>query len=636
MTTTAKPAQRLRLPQRISTTGALYPALAVAILALCVVFHVYRLTRTPGWDPQEGYNLDIAWNLAHGRLRLFALRSDFAQHPPLFYLQLALVIRLLGYNILAVRALAALYAILTCGALLVVGRRLVGDAATLWGAVVFTVAPIMLANTRWGYSYAQLSFVGVLCLGATSQAVARYHAGDAARGGRWFFTAAALAGLAAFSDYEGIAWVAFVTLVALILRTPSTNAAEQPTSWSGWRVRIRRALAPLGVGLAIPIAGLLVCALIAPGLFAADWSQTLGRVSGSGPIVGALSLLLNYYVFVTYDPWLTIGFFGLLFLARPHPQPLPRRERGDREASRVADSEVGALGGEAMAAETPNNETIDLPFPHAVGRGRGLGPGWLLPVALATLGVVTLAARPIGLSFHTATPLLPLLALGVGLALDAAIRIVRTLAPTPGPSPAGRGGVGDQTVQPSPSATNARPRTSPLPVGEGLGVGAALLVFLVVVSPLALAGASDLAGLATTLPTRQDAILATPGDAQAMARYVFAHARSGDLVLASPEVAWMFDQPDPPAPRTEGADILQTLAQTRQAAAFYPAGLPASRWAYPVALARARYVVVDNLLRQLAAPDQLPALIPILHVAEHWPVVYTSGQYAVYAQPGVG
>jgi len=176
-------------------------------------------------------------------------------------------------------------------------------------------------------------------------------------------------------------------------------------------------------------------------------------------------------------------------------------------------------------------------------------------------------------------------------------------------------------------------------MGEGPGVRAflaALLIFLVVVSPVALAAASDLAGLATVLPTRQDAILGTPGDAQAVARYVYTHAHAGDLVLASPEIAWMFDQPAAPAPPTQGADILQTMAQGGQAAAFYPARLPASRWVYSVALAHARYVVVDNLLRQLAAPGQLPALIPLLHAAERWPVAFTRGQYVVYAQPGVG
>ena len=75
----------------------------LAILALALYFHSTRLGATPGWDPQEGYNLDLAWNLAHGRLRLFALTSAFAQHPPLFYLQLVLAIRVFGYGIVAVR-----------------------------------------------------------------------------------------------------------------------------------------------------------------------------------------------------------------------------------------------------------------------------------------------------------------------------------------------------------------------------------------------------------------------------------------------------------------------------------------------------------------------------------------------------
>src|SRR5574340_755485 len=98
-------------------------ALAIGLLALCAWFHLWRLTQTPGWDPQEGYNLDLAWNLLHGRLRIFALTQDFAQHPPLFYLQLALFIRIFDYGVLAVRALVAVYAIVTCAAILLLGWR---------------------------------------------------------------------------------------------------------------------------------------------------------------------------------------------------------------------------------------------------------------------------------------------------------------------------------------------------------------------------------------------------------------------------------------------------------------------------------------------------------------------------------
>ena len=206
---------RPRLPalaKRLAGQQGAQVALAAALLALCVWFHLWRLAQTPGRDPQEGYNLDLAWNLLHGHLRLFALTQDFAQHPPLFYLQLALGIRLFGYNLLAVRALAALYALLTCGALLLIGARLLGAGAALWGATVYIVAPVMLANTRWGYSYSMLAFVGPLCLWAAWESLA---ASDPLAARRWLLVAAGLAGLAAFSDYVGVAWIVFVALVGL-------------------------------------------------------------------------------------------------------------------------------------------------------------------------------------------------------------------------------------------------------------------------------------------------------------------------------------------------------------------------------------------------------------------------------------
>jgi 4-amino-4-deoxy-L-arabinose transferase-like glycosyltransferase len=526
-TRTLTPAQQAMV-RRVGLVGA-----ALAILAVCVFFHVYRLGTTPGWDPQEGYNLDIAWNLLHGRLRLFALTSAFAQHPPLFYLQLALAIHIFGYGITAVRALAALYAILTCAALIVFGRRILGIGPALWAALAYTAAPVILTNTRWGYSYAQLAFVGLLCLWAAW----RY---EETHDRRWLLIAAALAGLAAFSDYAGIAWVVFVALLALR---------------KGWR---ESALAA-GIGLGILAVGLLACFAAAPGIFIADVTTTFGRAAGGNLIVQGVKLLLNYYRFVSLDAWLLLGIVGLFLV----PASL---------------------------------------------RGFLLG-------ALAALGLVILKVRDIGLSLHTIVPLLPLLALGMGVALDRALRLLYGWS---------LGWLGDLT---------GREMSDPTRMPRPLRFTAALVVFVAVVSPLGMALAADASGLAGTLATRQDTLLATPSDAQAAARYVFAHARSGDLALASPNIAWMFDQPEGTEPATQGADILQTLAQAGKGAAFYPSDLPASRWAYTVSLDSARFVVADDLVRQLAAPGEEPALIPLLHRIESWPAVFRSGQYTVYEQP---
>lgn len=546
-------------PRDMAASGArrlALVALGVALLALGVWFHVWRLAQTPGWDPQEGYNLDLAWNLLHGRLRLFALTQDFMQHPPLYYLQLALFIRIFGYTIVAVRALAACYAILTSAALLLIGWRMFGAAPALWGTAVYLVAPVMLENSRWGYSYGMLAFVGLLCLWAAWESL---HAESGKMRLRWLLLAAALAGIAAFSDYIGVAWIVFVAVV-------------------GWRQSGRRGALALGVAAGIVALGLLILLAVSPAVFAADFFSTGGRAAGGNPLLSLVLLLFNYQRLTTYDAWLLLGLVGL-FLA---PQ------RGTRNV---------LLG------------------------------------AVALLAIVILKVRTLGPSFHTGTPLLPLLALGAGLAL--AVGVARLfdwayewLTPL------------DRWLdRRSQRGTSVGAGAEPANVGGPTlltRILAAALVFLVIGAPLAMTGASDAVGLAGKLVTPQDALLATPDDAQAAIAFTLAHARSDDLVLASPQLAWAFDQPvnaSGGALGIAGADIVQSVAFGGQAAAFYPGGLSRGRWAYDVSVSTARFVIVDDLIRQLAAPNQLPALMPVVRQAEGWPVVYSRGQYTVYERP---
>ncbi|HEV2238034.1 MAG TPA: glycosyltransferase family 39 protein [Ktedonobacterales bacterium] len=541
---------------------------ALGVLALNVALHTIRLAAAPGWDPQEGYNLDIAWNLLHGRLRLFALTSAFGQHPPLFYLLLAALIHLFGYSIVTLRALVALYALLTCAVLLDLGRRAVGVGPALWAGVVFTVAPTFLANTRWGYSYSQLMFVAVLCLWALWRFLET-------GGTRWCVLAALLAALGVLSDYEGVALIALVVVVV----------------WS----RAGRGMAARAAALAAapPLLGLLLGVIASPGVFGADLLDTFHRASGGSPALALVLALVNYYRLVTLDVWIALGVFGLFL----------------------------------------------------VGAGRARLLLWLYA---ALMGAVVVWVRALGPSLHTAVPLLPPLALGAGLAIHLGVRrlfawVAGDLPPR-SPSLAGMGkmGTGDPPVTRL-GESSAGEGPSPRRGGTGgkavrpRALLAAAVLFVVIASPLAVALAGDAAGLASTFPTRNDAAIATaPAEAQAAARFVLAHARPGDLTLGSPQVVWLLDQPEGAGGGTRpiyGADLLQAVAYQGHAAAFYPAGLPRGRWAYDVSLARARYVIVDDLIRRLAAPDQVPGLIPLLGTVGAWPVVYHHGEYTIYQRP---
>ena len=532
-------------------------AAALSILALFTVLHLVRIGDTPGWDPQEGYNLDIAWNLLHGRLRMFALTADFGQHPPLFYLQLATLIRLCGYHITVLRGLAAGYAIMTCAAVLGFGWHAFGRRAALWGGLVFCAAPLFLDNTRWGYSYAQLMFFGVCCLWALWHARQRTSLA-------WLLVAATLAGICVLSDYEGVAFVLMVLGIA----------------WHSMRDKLALA-ASLAVG--IPLAGIVAYAAVAPTLFLADFSSTAGRASGSSLVLSALMFAVNYYRFATLDVWVLLGLVGLFLAAAP-------------------------------------------------------GRRWLI-ASIGLLALIVLKVREIGPAFHTAVPLIPYLALGAGVALDAALRklyagSLRALRQQPDLAPAApaltlrvSAGANGRTSRALRTFVRARWRTSL----------AALVVFVVVVSPVAIALATDAAGLASTLSTPNDAIVATsPADAQAVAAYVLARARPGDVILGSPQIVWQLDQPDDvtghPRP-IYGADLLQSVAVTGEPAAFYPAELPPSRWAFDVSLRHARYVIVDSLVRELAQPSQVAGLAQLLAEAESWPAVYQRGEYTVYQRP---
>src|SRR5262249_12152552 len=184
--------QEARVRSKARLERALLLGAAASILLLSVVLHTIHLSQTPGWDGDEGYNLDIAWNLLHGRLRMFAVTSAFVQHPPLFYLILGLAIRLFGYSMLTLRLLAVFYSLLTTLALLTLGRRMFGPGPALWGALAFTIAPLALDNTRWGYTYSQLMLLAFLGVYACWRYLET-------RSYRWLLVAAALSTLAVLS-----------------------------------------------------------------------------------------------------------------------------------------------------------------------------------------------------------------------------------------------------------------------------------------------------------------------------------------------------------------------------------------------------------------------------------------------------
>ncbi|HEY7358245.1 MAG TPA: glycosyltransferase family 39 protein, partial [Ktedonobacterales bacterium] len=506
---------RERRKQRLQHWGLL--GAAAAVLLLAVALHVIHLSQTPGWDSDEGYNLDIAWNLLHGRLRMFALTSAFVQHPPLFYLMLALAIRLFGYSMLTLRALVMVYSLLTTLALLSLGRRMFGPGPSVWGALAFTIAPLALENTRWGYTYSQLMLLGFLGVYACWRYLET-------RSYRWLLLASALGALAVLSDYEG----AFLPLLVILV---------------AWRIHPRHIWTAAGIGFGIPLLAALALLATTPATFLSDLAATAGRAAGGNLIVQALNVIINFQHLLSLDPWIILGLIGLWLI---------------RDA-----------------------------------RLRGL-----VFAALALMLVAILKVRDLNPYFHSGVPLLPWFALGAGLAID---RGITTLY-------AWLNGWWD--------ALFARLASGPRWLARVKRFSVALVLFLALISPLGITIAADGVGVANGLHTHIDTSLALhPADAERAASYILAHAQAGDVVICSPQVAWLLDDPEDSSGHETGilaTEPLQSVAYSGQGIAFYPANLTPDRFAFDPTVAHARFAIVDDFWRALAAPDQAPQVKPLL------------------------
>src|SRR5260370_10179641 len=138
----------------------------LALLALCTYLRFANLADNPGWDGDEGYNWSIAGDLAAGHVQMFGMRYAFVQHPPLFYLLGAGLMRLWTHDLIALRALSALCGVITTLGLYGLGVRLGGRRLGWAAAAFYTVWPQAVLQIRWAYTYNLLALLIVLCLWA--------------------------------------------------------------------------------------------------------------------------------------------------------------------------------------------------------------------------------------------------------------------------------------------------------------------------------------------------------------------------------------------------------------------------------------------------------------------------------------
>jgi hypothetical protein len=155
-------------------------------------------------------------------------------------------------------------------------------------------------------------------------------------------------------------------------------------------------------------------------------------------------------------------------------------------------------------------------------------------------------------------------------------------------------------------------------------LAAAAAVALVVLLPVGLEAGRSGGALVSGLRMRIDwALAADHGHAREAAAFVNARAAPIDVVIVSPNVAWLYGG--------TVADFFQSVASQGDAIAFYPAGMPRSRFVFDPSPGGARYAVLDTYWDLWAREDA--AVARLVAECEAWPLLWRAGDYRVHRRP---
>jgi 4-amino-4-deoxy-L-arabinose transferase-like glycosyltransferase len=153
-------------------------------------------------------------------------------------------------------------------------------------------------------------------------------------------------------------------------------------------------------------------------------------------------------------------------------------------------------------------------------------------------------------------------------------------------------------------------------------------MFMVLLAPLVWLTAWDYyltASPEAPRATSLDSVSVTKtADAIAVTDFVNGRVSGGEVVLASPTIAW----------RISGnvADFQQALAYEGLTTENYGAGLPRDRFAFNPSFENATFIVLDNLWRGWAS-ETMPPLKGYIAQVEKWPLVMHQGEFDIYRNP---
>jgi hypothetical protein len=232
----------------------------------------------------------------------------------------------------------------------------------------------------------------------------------------------------------------------------------------------------------------------------------------------------------------------------------------------------------------------------------------LLLLPFVTLGRTVALS---GISYYYITPLLPYAALGMAALLRYGTpHFVRTI----------QEGLNALTHRFDPFGRRRWLRARLTAVGT---MGA---VTLLIIAPFLMQIVLTFGDLYNGFHTPVDSLLLEPDAARAVAVYVNENIRTGETIIVSPTVGWMF--------HANTADFQMMVADAGVETLHLPGDIPQERFAFSPRYTDARFVVIDNLWKNWAVFNIPPLLAEIVSQIETgWGLVFEAGEIRVYENP---
>ncbi|MCW4001026.1 MAG: glycosyltransferase family 39 protein [Candidatus Bathyarchaeota archaeon] len=262
--------------------------LLILTIALCAFLRFFNIANTPLWYVDEGTNLDIAWNLAHGRMQMFALSYPFVPHPPLSYVFSAVALEIFGYSLPVARMVNAVYGVITAVLLYYTGVALYNKKVGLLASFLFSIFPLAIQFNRMNFSYNLLQVFAVFTLLSCTFYFRT-------KNSKWFYGAAVGAGAASVTNPIGIGLILGLLVFVFIDRNIKST--------------VKLVSAALGVFALYPISMLA----LQSGAFLSDVEHYF--LFHAAPVVASgsgLSFFSRATEIISYSPWFALGSIGLL------------------------------------------------------------------------------------------------------------------------------------------------------------------------------------------------------------------------------------------------------------------------------------------------------------------------------------